>query len=73
MSQTAIKLSIYFLNTYVNTLLLYGNAFAYIQRDGAGIPICFKLVLHPDDVQVKQKKGGRLVYEVRAARDVRCK
>lgn len=52
-----------FFETYVNTLLLYGNAFAYIQRDGAGIPIALTC-LHPDDVQVKQK-NGRLVYEVR--------
>ena len=52
-----------FFETYVNTLLLYGNAFAYIQRDGAGIPIALTC-LHPDDVQVKQK-NSRLVYEVR--------
>ncbi len=52
-----------FFEYFINTLLLYGNAYAYIQRDGVGTPIALTC-LHPDDVQVKEK-GGRLVYEVR--------
>tara|TARA_R100000278_G_scaffold123208_1_gene111960 strand:+ start:520 stop:1767 length:1248 start_codon:yes stop_codon:yes gene_type:complete len=52
-----------FFEYFINTLLLYGNAYAYIQRDGVGTAIALTC-LHPDDVQVKEK-GGRLVYEVR--------
>ena len=52
-----------FFETFINTLLLYGNAYAYIERNKKGMPISLAL-LHPNDVQVKMK-NGRLTYEVR--------
>ena len=52
-----------FFETFINTLLLYGNAYAYIERDGRGQPRNLYL-LHPDDVQIKIK-SGRAIYEVR--------
>lgn len=52
-----------FFETFINTLLLYGNAYAYIERDGRGQPVNLYL-LHPDDVQIKIK-NGRAIYEVR--------
>ena len=52
-----------FFETLINTLLLYGNAYAYIERDTRGVPIALTL-MHPDNVQVKVK-NHRLLYEVR--------
>lgn len=52
-----------FFETLINTLLLYGNSYAYIERDTRGVPIALTLI-HPDNVQVKVK-NHRLLYEVR--------
>jgi len=52
-----------FFETLINTLLLYGNSYAYIERDATGVPLALTL-LHPDNVQVKVK-NNRLLYEVR--------
>lgn len=52
-----------FFETLINTLLLYGNSYAYIERDTRGVPIALTLI-HPDKVQVKVK-NQRLLYEVR--------
>tara|TARA_R100001244_G_scaffold52832_1_gene45873 strand:+ start:2732 stop:3967 length:1236 start_codon:yes stop_codon:yes gene_type:complete len=52
-----------FFETLINTLLLYGNSYAYIERDTTGVPIALTL-MHPDNVQVKFK-NNRLLYEVR--------
>ena len=43
--------------------MLYGNSYAYIERDTRGVPIALTLI-HPDKVQVKVK-NQRLLYEVR--------
>ena len=42
---------------------MYGNAYAYIERDTRGVPIALT-IMHPDNVQVKVK-NHRLLYEVR--------
>lgn len=52
-----------FFETLINTLLLYGNAYAHIERSSRGIPISLQL-LHPNDVRVIMK-NGRLTYLVR--------
>ena len=52
-----------FFETFLNTLLLYGNAYAHISRDNKGRPIALNLV-HPDDVTVMVLNNG-LVYDIK--------
>tara|TARA_R100000655_G_scaffold110011_1_gene166966 strand:+ start:2867 stop:4048 length:1182 start_codon:yes stop_codon:yes gene_type:complete len=52
-----------FFETLINTLLLYGNAFAHIRRNQRGLPIGLYLI-HPDEVKV-HLKDGNLIYEVK--------
>tara|TARA_R110000803_G_scaffold49503_2_gene102947 strand:- start:2992 stop:4218 length:1227 start_codon:yes stop_codon:yes gene_type:complete len=52
-----------FFETLINTLLLYGNSYAFIERDTRGLPIALTL-MHPDNVEVKIK-NNRVLYEVR--------
>ena len=52
-----------FIETLINTLLLYGNAYAHIERDALGNPSQLMLI-HPNEVQVKFK-NNRLIYDVR--------
>jgi len=52
-----------FFETFVNTLLCYGNAYAYIERTQRGLPISLKLV-HPDDVKAELIEDN-LVYNVK--------
>ncbi len=52
-----------FFETFLNTLLLYGNAYAHISRDNKGRPIALNLV-HPDDVTVLVLNNG-LVYDIK--------
>ncbi len=52
-----------FFETFLNTLLLYGNAYAHISRDERGRPTALNLI-HPDDVNIFIVDGG-LVYEIK--------
>jgi|TARA_R110000803_G_scaffold14673_10_gene40766 HK97 family phage portal protein len=52
-----------FWDTLISTMILYGNAYAYIERDNRGLPLAL-ILLHPDEVKVKVK-NGRVTYEVR--------
>ena len=52
-----------FFETLINTLLLYGNAYAHIRRNQRGLPIGLYLI-HPDEVKVILKDGN-LIYEVK--------
>ena len=52
-----------FFETFINTLLLYGNAYAHIQRNPRGLPIALYLI-HPDDVKV-HVKDNTIIYEVK--------
>lgn len=47
-----------FFETYINTLLLYGNAYAYITRRN-GLPVSLTLV-HPDNVTVSLKDDYKI-------------
>jgi HK97 family phage portal protein len=49
-----------FFETLINTLILYGNAYAYIERDNKGNPISL-YCLHPDDIRVRMIDGS-LIY-----------
>ena len=52
-----------FWDTLISTMILYGNAYAYIERDNRGLPLAL-ILLHPDEVKVKVK-NGRVTYEIR--------
>jgi len=52
-----------FFETLINTLLLYGNAYAHIQRNPRGLPIALYLI-HPDDVKVNYINDA-LLYEIK--------
>tara|TARA_R110000822_G_scaffold103133_5_gene229669 strand:- start:6420 stop:7643 length:1224 start_codon:yes stop_codon:yes gene_type:complete len=52
-----------FFECFINTLILYGNAYAHIERDARGLPISLQLI-HPDQVTPKFI-NGRLIYELR--------
>jgi len=52
-----------FFETFVNTLLVYGNAYAFIERGARGIPSSLKLI-HPDDV-TPNLIDDNLVYSVK--------
>lgn len=52
-----------FFETLINTLLLYGNAFAHIERNERGLPIALYLI-HPEDVKVIVKDNS-IIYEVK--------
>ena len=54
-----------FFETFLNTLLCYGNAYAYIERDQRGLPYGLKLV-HPDDVKT-EIINDTLIYEIKDA------
>jgi HK97 family phage portal protein len=47
-----------FFETYINTLLLYGNAYAHIVRKN-NLPVGLVLI-HPDDVQIEIKDGYKV-------------
>ena len=59
----AIQTKYIFFETFINTLLLYGNAYAHIQRNQRGLPIALHLI-HPDDVKI-HFKDNNLIYEVK--------
>ena len=52
-----------FFDTLVSTLIVYGNAYAYIERGARGIPFALKLV-HPDDIRVNLIDDN-IVYEIK--------
>jgi len=52
-----------FFETFVNTLLVYGNAYAFIERGARGIPTSLKLI-HPDDV-TPDLIDDNLIYSVK--------
>ena len=52
-----------FFETFVNTLLVYGNAYAFIERGQRGIPTSLKLI-HPDDV-TPDLIDDNLIYSVK--------
>jgi len=52
-----------FFETFVNTLLVYGNAYAFIERGARGIPTSLKLI-HPDDVTPDLIEDN-LIYSVK--------
>jgi HK97 family phage portal protein len=52
-----------FFDTLISTLLLYGNCYAYIQRNGEQLPEAL-ILIHPDDLNLKIK-NGRVTYETR--------
>jgi len=51
-----------FFETFVNTLLVYGNAYAYIQRGARGVPTSLKLI-HPDEIKA-ELINDNLVYSI---------
>ena len=52
-----------FFETLINTLLLYGNAYAHIERNQRGLPIGLYLC-HPDDVKVEYI-DNTLLYDLK--------
>ena len=52
-----------FWDCFISTMILYGNAYAYIERDQRGLPLALTLI-HPDDVKLIIK-NGRVTYEIR--------
>tara|TARA_R100000655_G_scaffold40612_1_gene76385 strand:+ start:2103 stop:3299 length:1197 start_codon:yes stop_codon:yes gene_type:complete len=52
-----------FIETFINTLLLYGNAYAHIQRNQRGLPTALFLI-HPEDVKIDYINEA-LIYEVK--------
>ena len=53
-----------FWESYVSHALLWGNAYAEIERAQDGSPLALWLI-HPQNVQVDRDTSGRLVYTVR--------
>ena len=49
--------------------LMYGNGYAYIERDNAGRPVALR-PLSPDDVTQIRSSDGTLLYQIRGMRDV---
>jgi HK97 family phage portal protein len=52
-----------FFETFINSLLCYGNGYAYIERNQRGLPYALKL-LHPDDVKAEVINED-LIYEIK--------
>jgi len=51
-----------FFETFINTLLLYGNAYAYIERSN-GVPVALHLI-HPNNVKVSIVEGFK-IYQLK--------
>lgn len=60
-----------FWRTILGWMLLRGNAYAYIQRNGAGAPIGL-WPISPQSIEVKRADSGRLVYAVKLQSDEYC-
>jgi len=52
-----------FFETFVNILLVYGNAYAFIERGKRGVPVGLKII-HPDNVKA-EIIADNLVYSVK--------
>lgn len=57
-----------FWRTIVGWMLLRGNAYAYIERNGAGMPVAL-WPLSPSSIEVGRRANGELVYTVNTQDD----